>query len=90
MTYDEFVKQRYKILKIALGFSLKEKREGLLALEEEIGSEAIKDMEILKQGARLVVDGTDWEIIERVLSNKGRQEKDEYARILKTCKKTLP
>ena len=66
---------------------MKAKREGLLALEEEIGSDAIKDMEILKQGARLVVDGTDWEIIEKILSNKVRQEKHEYARILKNMQK---
>ena len=87
MTFDEFVKQRYKILKTALGFSVKARREGLLALEEEIGSDAIKDMEILKQGARFVVDGTDWETIEKILSNKTRQEKHEYARILKNMQK---
>lgn len=52
------------IVKTLVTFSEKSRREGLLSLEDEI--EALKD-EFFKQGIRLVVDGTDPEIIKNIL-----------------------
>jgi len=63
-----------------LGCSEKARREGLLALEEELED---LDNEFLKKGMRLVVDGTDAEIIERIMSNGIRLEQDEETRRLK-------
>ena len=82
MTHEDFYKQFNKILKIAVGLSVKANREGLLTLEYYIGNDAIKDMELFKQGLRLIVVGTDADSIDRIISNKAKQEKDEYARIL--------
>ncbi|HPO51114.1 MAG TPA: motility protein A [Spirochaetota bacterium] len=52
------------IVKTLVTFSEKSRREGLLSLEDEI--EALKD-EFFKQGIRLVVDGTDPEVIKNIL-----------------------
>jgi len=82
MTHEDFFKQFNKNLKIAVGLSIKQNREGLLALEDYIGNNAIKDMELFKRGLRLIVDGTDADNVDRIISNKIQQEKDEYVRIL--------
>lgn len=52
------------IVKTLVTFSEKSRREGLLSLEDEI--EALKD-DFFKQGIRLVVDGTDPEVIKNIL-----------------------
>jgi chemotaxis protein MotA len=53
--------------KTLVGFSEKSRREGLLSLEDEI--EQLAD-DFFKQGIRLVVDGTDPEVIKNVLYNQ--------------------
>ncbi len=50
-----------------VGLAQKARREGLLALEEDI--RAIPD-ELLSQGLQMVVDGTDSEVVEAVLVTK--------------------
>ncbi len=55
------------IIKTLVAFSEKSRREGLLSLEDEI--EQLTD-EFFKQGIRLVVDGTDPEVIKNVLYNQ--------------------
>ncbi len=54
------------IINMLVTFSEKARREGLLALEEDIDSTHLSDP-ILKKGIKLVVDGTDPEIISSLL-----------------------
>ncbi|HKL86978.1 MAG TPA: motility protein A [Treponemataceae bacterium] len=53
-----------------VGFSEKARREGILALEEEIQD---LDDEFMKAGLRLVVDGTDGEVIRTLMENELNQ-----------------
>jgi flagellar motor component MotA len=86
MTHDEFVNEYTEVAWLALRLSMKARREGLLALEEEL--ENIDDeWKLLLVGLRLVVDGTDEKIVDKILSNKIKQEKDEYTAKLKTIQK---
>ena len=55
-----------KIITMLVTFSEKARREGLLALEDDL--EQLED-EFLKKGIQLVVDGTDPEIIKSILYN---------------------
>jgi flagellar motor component MotA len=87
MTHDEFVKRYKDIVRHALAFVEKARREGLLALEDELDNEKIDDRDIFEYGMRFVVDGIDAEIVERILSNIIRQEKDEMMFILKNIQK---
>ena len=59
-----------EIIKQLVSFSEKSRREGLLYLEDEV--EQISD-EFFKQGIRLVVDGTDPEVIKTILYNQLNQ-----------------
>jgi len=87
MNRAEFVRRYFEIVEHALHFSEKARREGLLALEEESDQEKINDRDIFEFGMRFVVDGTDSELIEKILSNIVAQEKDESLRLLKTIQK---
>jgi len=81
----------FGIIKITFGFprlneqglitklmtmSEKARREGLLALEEELED---LDDEFMKKGMRLVVDGTDAEIIRTLMENDLNQMQDRHA-----------
>ncbi|MDR1058173.1 MAG: MotA/TolQ/ExbB proton channel family protein [Treponema sp.] len=59
-----------------MAFSDKARREGLLALEEELED---LDDEFLKKGLRLVVDGTDQEIIRTLLETELNQIQERHA-----------
>lgn len=59
-----------------MSFSDKARREGLLALEEEL--EDLED-EFMKKGLRLVVDGTDAEIIRVLLNTELNQMQERHA-----------
>ena len=56
--------------------SEKARREGLLALEEELED---LDDEFMKKGMRLVVDGTDAEIIRTLMENELNQMQERHA-----------
>jgi len=84
MKREEFVQSYNQLMDWAAGMNTKARREGLLSLEGEL--ENIDD-EFLKRGMRLAVDGIAPEFIEKILSNLTAQEKDEYARIIKTMQK---
>jgi len=58
------------IIKTLVTFSERSRREGLLSLEDEI--ENLTD-EFFKQGIRLVVDGTDPEVIKTIMYNQLNQ-----------------
>lgn len=59
-----------EIIRQLVSFSEKSRREGLLSLEDEV--EQIND-DFFKQGIRLVVDGTDPEVIKSILYNQLNQ-----------------
>ena len=84
MNQTEFVEQYQNIVKKALECSNKARREGLLSLEDSLlDHEKADARDIFEYGLRFVVDGVDSEIINGILSNIIRHEKDEYMRILK-------
>jgi flagellar motor component MotA len=87
MTRDEFVKKYTEIVMHALHCSERARREGLLALEDESDQEKIENRDIFEYGMRFVVDGTDKETVEKILSNIINQEKDEDVRTLKIIQK---
>ncbi|MDR3167587.1 MAG: motility protein A [Treponema sp.] len=59
-----------------MAMSEKARREGLLALEEELED---LDEEFMKKGMRLVVDGTDAEIIRTLMENELNQMQERHA-----------
>jgi flagellar motor component MotA len=87
MDKNEFVKE-YRAL-VARSLSLVEKatNEGLLSLEEMIDEEKFIQRDIFEYGLRLVVDGLDYEIIERILTNIVGLEPDKDKKLLKTIQK---
>jgi flagellar motor component MotA len=87
MTHDEFIEKYYDIAGRALTFSEKARREGLLAVEDILDQEKIDERDVFEYGLRFVVDGTDNEKIEKILSNIVKQEKDKYIYLLKTIQK---
>ena len=87
MSNEEYRKAFYAILERVVFCSEKGRREGLLVLEESLDSEKADNRDIFEYGLRLVVDGTDGELIDRILSNIIRQEKDEHQLVLKTIQK---
>jgi flagellar motor component MotA len=87
MTHDEFVDKYTEIAGLALQYSEKARREGLLALEEDTDQEKFDERDVFECGLRLIVDGTDAEFVEKILSNIVKQEKDEDMAILKNIQK---
>jgi flagellar motor component MotA len=87
MTRDEFVNRYTEIVGRALKCAEKARKQGLLALDEEMDQEKIDERDIFEYGLCFVVDGTDFQIIEKILSNLVKQEKDEDLAILKNIQK---
>jgi len=87
MTRDEFIKNYEDLARKAIGMSDKSRREGLLALENIIDPEKVKERDIFEYGIRFVVDGVDSAIINNILTNIIAQEKDEYTRKFKEIQK---
>jgi flagellar motor component MotA len=88
MNHNEFIRKYYEVAKRALACNEKARREGLLALEDELDDEKINSRDIFEYGIRFVIDGTDALIIEEVLSNIIKQEQDENMQRIKTIQKT--
>jgi len=84
MSNSEFIKETAYVINRAYEFADKARREGLLALEDELED---LDDEFLKQGLRLVVDGTDHDIINYILSNHINIEQNEYRKRIKKIMK---
>ena len=87
MTYDEFIAEYRKVSARAVYLSEKSRREGLLAIEDEIDSDKENQRDIFEYGMRFTVDGTDNSIIREILENIIRQEEDKYTRLLMEIKK---
>jgi chemotaxis protein MotA len=64
-----------RIISSLVNFSEKARREGLLALEDDL--EEVED-EFMRKGIQLVVDGTDPEIIKSVLYNELNQLQERH------------
>jgi flagellar motor component MotA len=87
MTRDEFVNKYTEIATRALKYAEKARREGLLSLEDDLDQAKINARDIFEYGMSFVIDGVDSELIESILANIIRQEKDEDMIILKHIQK---
>jgi flagellar motor component MotA len=87
MTHDEFIAEYYRVSARAIQLSEKSRREGLLALEDVIDFDKVNQRDILEYGLRFVIDGTDPDTINEILSLIIDQEEDKYARRLMELKK---
>jgi flagellar motor component MotA len=87
MTRDEFVNNYTEIAKRALKYCEKARKEGLLSLEDDFDKAKINARDIFEYGMSFVVDGVDYELIEEILANIIKQEKDEDMIILKNIQK---
>jgi len=75
VSYTCFCNSYYRLAQTILKFSDIARHRGILALEEEIDHLAEG---FFKQGIRLLVDGTDSEIIRQILTTKLEHEHDYY------------
>jgi flagellar motor component MotA len=87
MTYEEFTEAYFNFLDLALSWSKKARKEGLLSLEDGIDPAKQDERDIFMYGMRFVVDGTDETFLDKLLTNIIRQEKDTYKSLLMTIKK---
>jgi chemotaxis protein MotA len=87
MNQKDFTQKYKAIVERALFMNDKARREGLLALEEEIDGEKYSQRELFEYGIRLVVDGTDASFIDRILSNIIDLEQDNETKTLKIIQK---
>jgi flagellar motor component MotA len=87
MTREEFIAEYHKVSSRINQLSRSAKIEGLLVLEELIDFEKVNQRDILEYGIRLVVDGIDDSILDRLLSLIIEQEEDKYIRRLMEIKK---
>jgi len=85
-TRDGFAQEAARAIRRLVGFAEKARKEGLLALEDELDD--LDDI-FMKVGLRLMVDGTDGDIIDDILSTIIDNEPDEDARRLKLIKKEV-
>jgi len=65
-----------KLIRILVEFSERARREGLLALEDNLQE---LDDEFMRKGVQLVVDGTDPEIIKNILYNELNQLQERHS-----------
>lgn len=87
MTREEFTKRFNEIAERALSLSGIARQKGILALQECVDAEKCKQRDVFELGLRLLVDGVDHEVIDKILSNIVNTEKDDDAKILKTVQK---
>ena len=87
MSNNEFVKNYDEIVKRILTLAEKAKNEGFLSLEEMINKDKYHQREIIDLGIRLVIDGTDSQFINKILTNIVNLETDTDRKILKTIEK---
>jgi flagellar motor component MotA len=87
--YNEDFKDRFNsILERANLFSTKGLREGLLALEDHLNENEILNKDnIFEFGMRLVFDGVDPVMIEKILTNIVNLEEKKEEKILKIIQK---
>jgi len=87
VNYEEFIENYRNFTGRALEFEKKARMEGLLSLEHYFDPEKIRTRDVFEYGLRFAIDGTDPEIINKILTNIIDQDKDEYSHLLKTIQK---
>jgi flagellar motor component MotA len=87
MNNDDFIKEYNAIVERAFLFVKKAAGEGLLALEDLLDEERYMRRDIFEYGLTLVVDGNDYEIIDRILTNIIELEADNDKKLLKKIQK---
>ena len=80
MTFQQPVFNSQSVIQKMLSFSEKARREGLLALEDELED---LDDEFMKKGLRLVVDGTDAEVIRNLMELELSQMQNRHSSKMK-------
>jgi len=83
----DFVDAYKKFAERTLYLAKKARNEGLLSLEDDIDEANIKKGDIFDYGLRFSIDGTNDEIVERILSNLINQEKDNTLKRMKAIQK---
>jgi flagellar motor component MotA len=79
VSYRCFCNSYYRLAQTIIRFSCKARREGLLALEDDL-EELSEDLFL--RGIRLVMDGTDSDVIREVLTIECEREHDYYRKKL--------
>ena len=87
MTDEEFRKEAIAVIKRAMLFTTIARKEGLLALEEKIDRKKAGEHDVFECGMALVLESSEEERVEKVLSDIIGQEKDETSKTLKTIQK---
>ena len=87
MTDEQFTGEYRRIVERAMLVSDISRREGLLAIEDEIDRDKIKRRDVFELGIRLVADGMGNESIDKILSSIIAQESDTQRRLLLTIQK---
>jgi len=75
------------IVRRAYAFNLKSRKKGFLALEDDIDEGKERRRDVFEYGMRFVVDGTDVNVIDGILSTMIALERDGQTRKLKTIQK---
>jgi flagellar motor component MotA len=80
--------EAYKaIVERAIAFAEKARREGLLVIEPLLDDRKYKQRDILEFGLRLVIDGIDDRIIDKILTNCIALETEEDQKTLQKIQK---
>jgi flagellar motor component MotA len=87
MNRQEFEKEYNAILKRALSISDRARKEGIIAIADDVDEEKYLKRDVFELGLKLIADGTAGEIISGVLTNIVEQETDREERLLATVKR---
>ena len=84
---NEYIQKTAQFIIRAYTASEKARMEGLLALEDDIDNTLVLERDIFEYGMRLVIDGTDEEIVEKILNNIIAHYSEPLEIILKNIQK---
>jgi flagellar motor component MotA len=87
MDNKDFMEEYNSIFERILLFSMVSLREGLCSLEHTIDEQKYNQREIFEYGMRLVMEGKDSELINKILTNIINLETDTEKSMLKTIQK---
>ena len=87
MNNEKFLAEFENLLERAVLVSKQARREGLLAIEDILDNTKVANRDIFEYGLQFVIDGYDSKMIDKILSNIIKQEKDETTILLKTIQK---
>jgi len=84
MTRREFIRDFTRFVVQAVRLSKKSRMSGISSLENEVED---LDDEFFKQGLRMIIDEVGPSIVDEILSNKIKFEKNKHSRLYKTIVK---